>query len=309
MQYSGFNEVSLEEILDYITARENTDEMAKIVSTTHMNDFRFSDKYVLKKLYACEFAVYTTFLNPENEAQREFATLLPKVYGLVNNPDTDELFIAMENFCPSSTCSQIELKLGKWCFIPINWEKKQMSKLLYSIQLGSIDDNYRVCMFANKDEHGEITEKGRINLLRKGIKLPVMPNSLSHTLKLPNDDVTKLPLLMKALDYFDERMNLMLKLVTNNLSDIGYFMGSASLIFMIDFPKNSFDVKFIDFGVSFPQSDLRIWGDELPNAVKAIMQDIKNIREDLNNKYMTKINKGTFDGSHSNEASIKTDVN
>lgn len=288
MQYSGFEEVSLTEILDYVSKNENSEEMSKIVSTAHMNDFRFSDKYVIKKLYPCEFAVYTTFLNPKNNTQRKFATLLPKVYGLVFDPEQDQRFIVMENFCPSPTCSQIEVKLGKWCYIPMNWELKQISKLLYATQLGSRDDNFRVCMFANKDEQGEITEKGRITLIKKGIKAPVTPNSLCHTLKLPNDDITKLPILMKALDYFDERMAMMNELVTNHASDIGYFLGSASLIFMIDFPKEAFDVKFIDFGVSFPQSDMRIWGDELPLAVSAIIQDLHGIRENLVKKYLVK---------------------
>ena len=48
MQYTGFEKVPLRDILDYLTANDNTDEMAKIVSSAHMNDFRFSDKYVMK---------------------------------------------------------------------------------------------------------------------------------------------------------------------------------------------------------------------------------------------------------------------
>ena len=178
--------------------------------------------------------------------------------------------------------------MGQWCYIPMNWERKQMSKVLYSYMLCNREDGFRVCMYANKNSKGELTHHDRIKVNGRHDKEPVLPNSLCHVLKIHDGDVSQLPFLLKAIDYYEDRMKTMLRLVRDHASDIGFTIGAASLIFMIDFAKQQFSVKFIDFGVSFPLSDMRIWPDELPVAVEAVLEDLKSIRNDLIQKHATK---------------------
>jgi hypothetical protein len=279
MKSFGFDKVSLETILDYIEKNDITSSVIKGLSTAHASDFRFSDKYVIKKLLPQEFACFSQMLHPVNEVQRRFAKHLPEVYGLVYDPEADMCMIAMENFTAVDTCSVIEVKVGYYNFLPSHHEGKQQSKIRSAFLMESIDLGYRICMTQRKNLKGEMIENRKIEKVL-GIKHPLKPNSLSIGLKLlPEErEAGKLDFLLKAIDYFEGQVRDLHDIFENGITDLQYMITAASLMFMIDFEKETYSLRFIDFGCSFPCSRMEVWKYEQAASLKSILEDIRNTR-------------------------------
>lgn len=275
MKSFGFDKVSLETILDYVNANDITSKVIKDLSTAHATDFRFSDKYVIKKLLPPEFACFSQMLHPANDTQRRFAKHLPEVYGLIYDAETDACVIAMENFAAVDTCSVIEIKVGYYNFLPSHHEGKQQSKIRSAFLMESIDLGYRVCMVQRKNLKGEMIENRKIEKVQ-GIKHPLKPNSLAIGLKLlPEErDAGKLDFLVKAFDYYEKQLRDLLDIFENHIDDLQYMITAASLLFMIDFKNESYSLKFIDFGCSFPCSRMDIWKIEQAASIRNILADV-----------------------------------
>lgn len=281
MQAIGFETVPLEEILDYITKHNQNEEMSKTISTAHMTELLFSDRYVVKKLIPLEFVFYCTIKQPKNDAQKLLGSFLPHVYGMVNDAENEQYFIAMENICPSKTCSQLEIKVGAYNFLPTHGTPKQESKLRSGFLLASIDDKYRVCMYSRRDTQGQLGEQKKIEK-KDGIKQRVTPNSLILLLKPKTpEEEAKPELLKKAIEFYEASLKQLHSIFKNQLKDLGYWITAASLVFTIDYARESYDLKFLDFGCSIPCTNTDIWPDEQAEAFEAILQDLAAVKSKL----------------------------
>lgn len=281
MQSIGFDQVSLEEILEYITKNNQNEEMAKTVSTAHMTDLLFSDRYVVKKLIPLEFVFYCTIKQPKNDAQKLLGSFLPHVYGIVNDTESEEYFIAMENICPSKTCSQLEIKVGAYNFLPTHGTAKQESKLRSGFILGSIEDKYRICMYSRRDTQGQLIEQKKIEK-KDGIKQRITPNSLILLLKpKTEEEESQQEFLSKAISFYQDRLTQLHGIFKTRLKELGYWITAASLVFTIDYARQTYDVRFLDFGCSIPATNTDIWPDEQAEALEAVLRDLAAVKSKL----------------------------
>ena len=60
MEFVGFDEVSLADILKEFSTNDKSEAMFATVSSNHMDDLRFSDNYVIKRIGEQEFAFFST---------------------------------------------------------------------------------------------------------------------------------------------------------------------------------------------------------------------------------------------------------
>ena len=279
MKVFGFDEVSLETILDYIQNNDTSEKTKADISGAHLQDFRFSDKYVIKGLKSFEFAIMSQMKQPTNETQSRFAGHLPKIYGLVDCPLLDKHYIVMENFACSPTCSQLEIKLGFYNFLPVHWEVKQQSKLQSASLTDSLTSGFRVCMIQRKNMAGIHVDKRKIEKI-KGIKTAPKPNSLQLMLNLQPEEeaANKKEFLLKAINFYEVRLRDLLDIMSNHIDDLGYMITAASLMFIIDFKEESFDLRFFDFGCSFPASRMDLWNFEQAEAIKSLLEDLAAVK-------------------------------
>lgn len=281
MESVGFEQVSLEEILEYINKHNLNEEMSSTISTAHMMDLLFSDRFVIKKLIPLEFVFYCTIKQPKNDTQKALCGFLPHIYGLINDKENDQFYAAMENFCPSKTCSQLEIKVGQYNFLPTHGTPKQESKLRSGFILGSIDDKYRVCMYSRKDSQGNTIEKKKIEK-KDGVKQRISPNSLILLLKPQSEEeLAKKEFLGKAIAFFEKRLTELHDIFKNHLKELGFWISAASLVFMVDYAQESFELKFLDFGCAIPCTNTDIWPDEQAEALQAILQDLAAVKTQL----------------------------
>lgn len=280
MKSVGFSKVSLNTVLKYLEANDIAEEISKTISTTHMVDFRFSDKYVMKKIKAFEFMLYTQLIHNPNPTQKKFYSTLPEIYGLVYDPESDNCYIVMENFNPSNTCSEIEIKVGRYNYLPTHFEEKQISKFRNSFILGSIDDDYRVCMLARRDKSGNIVEKKRIEKV-SGVKQRVTPNSLELLLKPYSEEEADSEFLKEAIAYYEQQLLLLIEIFEKELNELGFMITAASLMFLLDYKNKSYRLLFIDFGCCAPCSRMDIWPTEQLQAFKSVLADLRRCRDKL----------------------------
>lgn len=281
MEAVGFEQVPLQEILEYVNKHNLNEEMASTVSTAHMMDLLFSDRYVVKKLIPLEFVFYCTMKQPKNTAQKALCGFLPHIYGLINDKENDQFFAAMENFCPSKTCSQLEIKVGQYNYLPTHGTPKQESKIRSGFILGSIDYKYRVCMYVRKDSQGNTVDKKKIEK-KDGVKQRISPNSLILLLKPQTEqELAKKDFLAKAIAFFEQRLVELQGLFKNHLKELGYWISAASLVFMIDHAKETFDLKFLDFGCAIPCTNTDIWPDEQAEALQAILDNLAAVKVEV----------------------------
>lgn len=307
MKVIGFNEVRLEEILTYIKENDTTAEVVPNLSTAHGLDFKFSPKYVLKRLAPSEFVFYSSILaepsaspkkdNPQSsEASikteevsplKQLKKYLPKVYGLINDSRNDKQYICMENFSKSSSASEIELKVGFYNYLPNNWEEKQLSKIAHAILLGSFNQGFRVCMAKRVTLAGETIFQDKIKKV-SGVKVPVDENILEKFFSLQEDEKDKKEFLLKALDYYLEQLKGLEEIFSKQNPGLGYLVTAASVVFVIDLAQETFSMKFLDFGCTFPMADTRIWPDEQKESFMKIIQKFESLRDRITNNLTEK---------------------
>ena len=274
MKYITYGEESLEEVLKYLEDNDQTSKTLENVSTAHSEDFKFSDRYVMKKVGTGEFVLYSTILEKKNPTHAKFSTFFPEVVSLVYDEKEDEKYLAMKNYVVSSTVSQIEFKIGYFNFLPTHNEAKQQSKFRSAFLLGSVDDGFRVCMYSRKDLKGETVESKKIEKV-EGVKQVISPNSFDHLLYLREEEEHKREVMVKAIDFFEKRIGDLLDIFRNHINELGFMITAASLVFLLDLDKEFFDVKFIDFGCATPCSNMEIWPSEQADALQSLLLRLK----------------------------------
>lgn len=285
MKVFGFDKVPLETILDYIKTNDVTSRMSQVAFTSHFTDFRFSDKYILKQVKEHEFVSLSIMIDPKTESQKKLYPFLPTIYGLIFDSTSDEMFVAMQNCSCGDTCSQLEVKLGRIGFIPPFWEKKQYSKLTKGLEFGISNVGYRICVAKRKNGLGEDISKVTREINAAG-KIPITYPKFDCVFFLTDDDLAakRKAFLIKALDFFIQKVEELKAIFSEGVLDLGIMATGNSIIFYFDLYNETFDIKYIDFGNSFPASRLDLWKDEQIEALEDIIKELQFSKEQILNQ-------------------------
>ena len=278
MKALGFTEVSLKEIVEYVkTHATDTESIMDTIFSSHVPAFRFSDKYIIKYLKVAESLALSKLFLHETEAQRELYSLHPKIYGIACDPKSAESYVAMQNYNTVKELSQLEVKIGRFGFLPSFTDRKQSNKLRRANEFGVLNQEYRICVLQRLDMHGADVSQVKRDA---GEKVPFSVDDLSLFFYLTQGETEagKRAFLLETLDFFIAKTDRLRWLFQERADEIGIMVTSASLIFLVDFKRETRDLKLIDFGGSLPTSKTSLWLDENVDALKAVVAELTRVK-------------------------------
>ena len=140
-------------------------------------------------------------------------------------------------------------------------------------------------MVDRRNMQGQSIDKRKIVKV-EGLKRPLKPNGLQLMLNLQPEEAqaNKKAFLLKAIDFYEGRLKDLHDIFSNHIQELGFMITAASLMFIIDFSQETYDLIFYDFGCSFPASRMELWNDEQANSLACIIGHLNEVRKEVDRK-------------------------